>query len=139
MKLAILAVLLCTWSAGTRVASAQSGAAAPQRVAVSVAVGCLVEEGPNWVLRSASEPLKPPASRSAEEGGLAATWPITVDAARLLPAGTARYRLIGFLKELNLASHKGQRVLVRGPLISDGKEKRINLMSVTMVAPACSL
>ncbi|MBI1873930.1 MAG: hypothetical protein HYZ58_03860 [Acidobacteria bacterium] len=131
---------------------------APQKVDVIAVAGCVLQEGANWFLTSATEPLAAPAyarggrtgrrggqtasgpgglTQSPDEGTLAVSLTVTVEMANQQPPGKARYRLIGFLDEFGVASHKGHKVLVRGPLVAGVKEKRINVMSVTMVSPAC--
>ncbi len=115
----------------------------PQKADVVAVAGCLGQEGEIWVLTRATEPLVPPrpapSTASTEQGGYSATLAVTAQMAKEQSHGKERYRLTGFLKELNVASHKGHRVLVRGPLTTEGTEKRINLMSVTMVAEDCGL
>ena len=129
----------------------QSGGAA-QKVDVVAVAGCVAQEGESWLLTSATEPLAAPApggarqsagvregsAPSAEEGALSLSLRVTAEMASQQPPGAARYRLIGLFDEFNVASHKGHKVLVRGPLISDAKEKRVNVMSLVMVAPVCA-
>ena len=92
-------------------------------------VGCL-SSGPNdtFVLTDATEPVK-------------STQPSTTQAAlaadKLKPLGVQRYVIIG-ASEWDPASHKGHKMAVKGLMIKDAKETRINVSSFQMVDSTCT-
>ena len=53
------------------------------------------------------------------------------------PLGDRRIRLIGTLYEFGVAQHVGHKVWAKGMLIEDDSEARLNLVSITHLAPAC--
>ena len=91
-------------------------------------VGCLAD-GPNntFVLASATEAIK---------GGTPSTTLDALKADETKPLGTNRYVLIG-ASEWNPASHKGQKLAVKGLMIKDVKETRINVTSLQKVGDTC--
>jgi hypothetical protein len=116
----------------TAIATAQppeQKTAAPQRPALMEVVGCLAE-GPGgvWNLINGSEPI-------------VATAPYTTEAALKEAAsrslGTERYRLLG-VGPFSAEQHKGQKVAVKGLLIKDSKDNRLNVTSLQMVASDCT-
>ena len=54
-----------------------------------------------------------------------------------VPLGSRRIRLIGTLDEFGVAQHVGHKVWAKGMLIEDDTETRLNLVSITHLAPAC--
>jgi hypothetical protein len=104
----------------------QGGAAAKKVDIVSV-TGCLREGAPNtWMLTNATDPVvssanAPPASQVPKTPA----------------AGKNEFRLIG-VSEFNLPSHKGHTILVKGLHIKAEPVSRLNITSVTMVAPSCA-
>lgn len=113
------------------VPSAQTSSQSQQAQVVAV-VGCLAQEGGGWQLTSATEPISAPAP-----GGGQSSVGVTVEIANKQPLGKGRYRLIGVLEEFGIPAHKGHKMLVKGLLIVEGAEKRINVTSATMAAVAC--
>ena len=91
-------------------------------------VGCLAD-GPNgsFVLTNATDPVN---------GGAPPTSKEALEAAKTKPLGTQRYTMIG-ATEWNPASHKGQKMAVKGLMIKDVKETRINVTSFQMVGDTC--
>src|SRR4051794_11589861 len=88
--------------------------------------GCLKEASPNtWMLTSATDPV--PSSANA---------PAAKDIPGTPPAGKNEFRLIG-VSEFNLPAHKDHTVIVKGLYIKASPTSRLNITSVTMVAPAC--
>jgi hypothetical protein len=90
-------------------------------------VGCLQESKPNlWTLVEASEPVPShPNAPSAKE--LAA-----------LPKGGKRaFQLIG-VSIFDLPSHRGKTVVVKGLPVQATPADRLNVTSVTPIAPTCS-
>ena len=92
-------------------------------------VGCLAE-GPNktYVLTDATDPVK------SEQ---ASTTKAALDAAKVKPLGTQRYVIIG-ATEWDPASHKGHKMVVKGLMIKDVKETRLNVTSFQMVDSTCA-
>ena len=91
-------------------------------------IGC-VAEGPDkkYMIINGTEPLK---------GGASATTVAALKAAETKPLGTRQFVLIG-ASEWNPAGHKGQKVAVRGFVIKDVKETRLNVTSFNMVGEMC--
>jgi hypothetical protein len=61
----------------------------------------------------------------------------TLKAAEARPLGSRRYQLLG-VSVFDPSSRKGEKVAVKGILIEDAKESRINVTSLQMVAPNCT-
>ncbi|HUU32740.1 MAG TPA: hypothetical protein VMW48_01690 [Vicinamibacterales bacterium] len=114
---------------GALVATAAIGTATASRaqdtVPIVAVTGCLADQGETWLLTNATAPV--PSVANAPPAGQKLAGPTS---------GTARYRLIG-VSEFDLPSHKGHTVLVKGLLVTAEPESRVNVTSVTMVAPAC--
>jgi hypothetical protein len=91
-------------------------------------VGCLSQTGANWILANATDPATSTTSFTTPEG---------VKAAADKPLGTQQYRLLG-TSPFSPEPHKGHKVVVRGLLIKNGSETRINLTSFQMVAATCA-
>jgi hypothetical protein len=106
-------------------AAAQTPAPA-QKVPIVAVTGCLAEQGTNWSLTNATEPV--PSIANGPPAGEAIKGPTS---------GTASYRLIG-VSEFDLPAHKGHTVLVKGLLIKAAPVSRVNVTSVTMVSSACA-
>lgn len=113
------------------VPSAQTSSQSQQAQVIAV-VGCLAQEGGSWLLTSATEPIWAPAP-----GGGQSSVGVTVEIANKQPPGKGRYRLIGVLEEFSIPAHKGHKMLVKGLLIVDGRDRRINITSATMAAATC--
>jgi len=98
-------------------------------VDIAEVVGCL-EQGPGgkWTLAGASDSVR---SRTQ------ATSSAALKNAAAKPLGNRRYRLLD-AGLFNASSHTGQKVAVKGALIQDAKESRLNVTSLQTVAPACS-
>ncbi len=91
-------------------------------------VGCLSQTGADWILAKASEPAV---------ASTTFTTPEEVKAAAEKPLGTQQYRLIGtspFSPERN----KGHKMMIKGLLIKNGGEPRINLTSFQMLSETCA-
>lgn len=54
-----------------------------------------------------------------------------------VPLGEGRVALIGTLYEFGVARHVGHKVWAKGMLIEDDNGTRLNLVSITHLAPAC--
>jgi hypothetical protein len=92
---------------------------------VSVA-GCLKETAPNtWTLVNATDPA--PSSANAPSAKEIPSAP---------PIGKNQFRLIG-VSEFNLPAHRDHAVIVKGLYIKASPMSRLNMTSVTSVAPTC--
>ena len=91
-------------------------------------IGCL-ERSPagNWLLTNASEPTLSETQ---------ATTSMTIKAAQAIPLGSQRYQLLG-IGAFNPSAHQHEKVAVKGILIKDSKDARINLTSLQMLANTC--
>ena len=91
-------------------------------------IGC-VSQGPDnkWVVTNATNPLKSGTSAQTAEA---------LKAAETKPLGTGRYVLIG-ASGWNPSSHNGEKVAVRGVVIKDVNENRVNVTSFNKVAATC--
>lgn len=119
--------LLATGVAWTALAASTASLHAQSTPVPIVAVtGCVAEQGTEWLLISATDPV--PSVANGPAAGQKVTGPTS---------GTQRYRLIG-ISEFDLPSHKGHTVLVKGLLVKAPAESRVNVTSVTMVSPTCA-
>jgi len=108
------------------VIAAFAAQAAPNKIDIVSVTGCLKEPTPNnWVITSATDPA--PSSANA---------PAAKDVPATPPAGKNEFKLIG-VSEFNLAAHKDRTVVVKGLFIKATPQSRLNITSVTDVAPAC--
>ena len=98
----------------------------PKKVEIVSATGCLKEATPNtWTLVDATDPV--PSTANA---------PPAKDIPAVPPAGRNAFRLIG-VSEFNLAAHRDHTVIIKGLLIKAAPLSRLNITSVTTVAPSC--
>ena len=115
---------------GIAVASGLVGASAQEsvdKVDIVAVTGCVVEKAPDtWMLTTATEPVPSiangPAANQPHEGPT---------------SGKNQFSLIG-VSEFDLPSLKDQTVLVKALLIKATPVSRLNLTSVTKVAPSCT-
>src|SRR5262245_43235659 len=92
---------------------------------VSVA-GCLKESAPNdWRVVNATDPA--PSNANA---------PAPKDIPATPPVGKNEFKLIG-VNEFNLPQHKDHVVIVKGLHIKATPLSRLNITSVTTIAPSC--
>jgi hypothetical protein len=97
------------------------------KVEIVSVTGCLRETTPNnWTLVNATDPVA-----SSANAPPAKEIPATP------PAGKNEFKLIG-VSEFNLPSHKDHAVIVKGLFIKATPMGRVNVTSVTMVAPSCA-
>jgi hypothetical protein len=108
-------------------AAALAAQAAPaNKVDIVSVTGCLREAASNsWTLTSATDPV--PSIANA---------PPPKDVPATPPAGKNEFKLIG-VSEFNLPAHKDHTVIVKGLYIKATPTSRLNITSVTMVAPSC--
>lgn len=92
-------------------------------------VGCLTS-GPNntWTLTNATDPVNT---------NSASTSQAAVKAAETMPLGKQRYVLLG-VNQFNPTPHRGHKMAVKGILIKDQKETRINVTSFQMASADCT-
>ena len=107
------------------VTATQLAPASPKVDIVSVA-GCLKESAPNdWRVVNATDPA--PSNANA---------PAPKDIPATPPVGKNEFKLIG-VSEFNLPQHKDHAVLVKGLHIKATPLSRLNITSVTTIAPTC--
>jgi len=100
--------------------------AAPPKVDIVSVSGCLKEPAPNdWRLVNATDPAPSNANAPAQKDIPAAP-----------PVGKNEFKLIGF-SEFNLPQHKDHAVMVKGLHIKATPLSRLNITSVTTIAPSC--
>jgi hypothetical protein len=98
-----------------------------QKVDIVSVAGCLRETAPGtWMLVDATEPV-PSNANAAPKNEIPAT----------LPIGKNEFRLIG-VSEFNLPLHKDHGVIIKGLYIKAQPVNRLNITSVTTIAPACA-
>ncbi len=109
------------------VAAASAAQSTPQKIDIVSVTGCLREATAGaWTLEAATDP----ASSNANA-------PRPAEIPKTPPVGKNTYRLIG-VSEFNLPGQKGHTVIVKGLLIKAAPVSRINITSVTTVAPSCA-
>jgi hypothetical protein len=97
-----------------------------EKLDIVATVGCLREASPdNWTLDQATDPV--PSNANA---------PPPKDIASMPKSGKNQFQLLG-VSVFNLPSHRGHTVLIKGLHIKATPMSRLNVTSVTMVAPAC--
>ena len=91
-------------------------------------IGCVSQASDKkWVVTNATNPLKSGTSAQTAEA---------LKAAATKALGTGRYVLIG-ANGWNPSSHTGEKVAVRGFVIKDVSENRLNVTSFNKVADTC--
>jgi hypothetical protein len=91
-------------------------------------VGCLSQEGADWLLTNATAPLRtddPDASKGEKRAALEAA-----------PLGTRRVGLLGVYGSLE--THKGHKMEAKGFLVREAGGDRINVAALEMVAAGCA-
>jgi hypothetical protein len=107
--------------------TALAGQATPSpKVDIVSVSGCLKETTPNtWTLVNATDPV--PSSANAPPAKEIPATP---------PVGRNQFRLIG-VTEFNLPAHRDHAVTVKGLYIKASPMSRLNITSVTSLAPTC--
>ncbi|HEY7288698.1 MAG TPA: hypothetical protein VH583_02590 [Vicinamibacterales bacterium] len=100
-------------------------ATTPKKVPIVSVTGCLREASGSWRLTNASDPV--PSSANA---------PPASEVQKAPTFGKNQFQLIG-VSEFNLPAHSGHAVIVKGLLIEATPTRRLNITSVTTVAPSC--
>ena len=107
-------------------AVAVAGQTPADKVPIVAVSGCLTERKPNtWTLTNATEPT--PSTANAPSAKAPFEGPTT---------GKNEFALVG-TSEFGLPSHKGHTVLVKALLIKATPVSRLNVTSVTHIAPTC--
>ena len=93
-------------------------------------VGCLTEGADSsWTLTNATDPVVADSPSTSADA---------LEVAKAKPLGKQRYILLGVATNWDPASHKGHKMAVRGILIEDSNESRINVTSFQMAGtPNC--
>ncbi len=107
------------------VAALLAQAPAAKKIDIVSVTGCLREQGTNWMLVAATDPV--PSIANQAQGADLPTTP---------PAGKNSFRLIG-TSEFNLPAMKDHTVVIRGLFIKD-KVSRINMTSVVEAVASCA-
>ena len=124
MKTTAAALCFCRIAFGSAIA-AQTPAKV-DNVDIVAVTGCLRENPANtWMLVNATDPA--PSNANA---------PSPKEIASAPKAGKNEFRLIG-VAEFNLPAHRDHTVIVKGLHIKATPTSRLNVTSVTMVAPSC--
>lgn len=108
--------------------SALSAAQAPapkKAIEIVSVTGCVREQGTNWMLVAATEPVPSLANQAAAD-----------DLPKAPPAGKNTFRLIG-TSEFNLPQMRDHTVVIRGLFIKD-KVSRINVTSAVEAVSSCA-
>jgi hypothetical protein len=91
-------------------------------------VGCLVTGGSGgWLLQHANEPVTSQTQASSS---------LELEAAKDRPSGNEHYELLG-TRVFNPASHAGERVAVKGVLLGEPGDFRLNVTSLQTVGVDC--
>jgi len=99
-----------------------------KKIDIVSATGCLKETASNiWTLVDATDPVASSANAPAAKD-LPSSPP---------PPGKNSFRLIG-VSEFNLPAHRDKTVIIKGLLIKATPMSRLNMTSVTTIAPACA-
>ena len=96
-----------------------------KKVEIVSVTGCLREQGANWMLVAATDPV-PSIANQAQATEIPSTP----------PAGKNTFRLIG-TSEFNLPAMKDHTVVIRGLFIKD-KVSRINVTSAVEAVATCA-
>ena len=97
----------------------------PKKIDIVSVTGCLREQGSNWMLVAATDPL-PSVANQAQGKDIPAE----------APNGKNTFRLIG-TSEFNLPQMKDRTVVIRGLFIKD-KVSRINVTSAVEAVASCA-
>lgn len=120
----VAAIALSFWLAGAG-ALGQTPAKS-EKVDVVATVGCLREASPDaWMLDQATDPVPSHANAAAPK-----------EVEKMARRGKHQFQLIG-VTVFNLAAHRGHTVLIKGIEIKATPMSRLNMTSLTMVAPSC--
>ena len=95
-----------------------------KKVEIVSVTGCLREQGNNWMLVAATDPVASLANQAQGD-----------DIPKTAPAGKNTFRLIG-VSEFNFPQHRDRTMVIRGLFIKD-KVSRINVTSAVEAVASC--
>ena len=95
-----------------------------KKVEIVSVTGCLREQGSNWMLVAATDPVASVANQAQGD-----------DIPKTAPAGKNTFRLIG-VSEFNFPQHRDRTMVIRGLFIKD-KVSRINVTSAVEAVSSC--
>ena len=95
-----------------------------KKVEIVSVTGCLREQGNNWMLVAATDPVASVANQAQGD-----------DIPKTAPAGKNTFRLIG-VSEFNFPQHRDRTMVIRGLFIKD-KVSRINVTSAVEAVASC--
>ena len=95
-----------------------------KKIEIVSVTGCLREQGNNWMLVAATDPV--PSLANQAQGD---------DIPKTAPNGKNTFRLIG-ISEFNLPQHRDHTMVIRGLFIKD-KVSRINVTSAVEAVASC--
>ena len=126
---AVSAVIADLLVMGPSVAAGQIGKATPGGPSIVQVIGCLEQASDkSWFVNKAGA-----AAPSQSTGTSAAS----LKEAETKPLGKERFRLIG-LSVFSPEAQKGHKVEVKGILIKDAKENRVNVTSIQTASDTCT-
>ena len=96
-----------------------------KKVEIVSVTGCLREQGNNWMLVAATDPVASVANQAQGD-----------DIPKTAPAGKNTFRLIG-VSEFNFPQYRDRTMVIRGLFIKD-KVSRINVTSAVEAVPSCA-
>ena len=96
-----------------------------KKVEIVSVTGCLREQGNNWMLVAATDPVPSLANQAQSD-----------DIPKAPPPGKNSFRLIG-ISEFNLPQMRDRTVVIRGLFIKD-KVSRINVTSAVEAVASCA-
>ena len=120
MRMHTCGLLVGLIAAGVAAVAAQ----AAQPMPLMLVVGCVAQEADEWWIVRATAPVE-------------ITEEVPPEPEVSTPLGEGRLRLIGTLDEFGVRNHAGHKVRVKGLLIEDDDESRLNLTSIRHLSPAC--
>jgi hypothetical protein len=119
-------VAALAWSLSLVAGASGQVPATPEKVEIVATVGCLREASPNmWTLDQATDPVPSHANSASPK-----------EIASMARTGKNQFQLIG-VAVFNLPAHRGHTVLIKGAEIKARPMSRLNMTSLTMVAPSC--
>jgi hypothetical protein len=119
-------ILLAPVPVAAQTPAVKADKAATARIETVAVSGCLTESTPGtWKLVNASDPV--PSTANA---------PSPKELASLPQGGKNEFQLIG-VSIYNLPAHKDKVVVVKGLVVAAKPTSRLNMTSITVVAPTC--
>jgi hypothetical protein len=121
-------MLVATSFAAVAVLSVSPAAAqgAPKKVEIVSVTGCLREQGADWMLVAATDPV--PSSANA---------PLKSELPTSAVTGQNQFKLIG-ISEFNLPTYRNQTVVIKGLYIKASPVDRLNITSITTAVNSCA-